>query len=55
MLVAHLIYRGMPAQHALAHAPRRKSFWVQSLVQEQFLWDLELHLAMTCSEAPATA
>jgi protein-tyrosine phosphatase len=53
MLVAHLIYRGMPAQHA--HARRRKSFWVQSLTQEQFLWDLELHLAMTRSEAPASA
>jgi protein-tyrosine phosphatase len=55
MLVAHLIYRGMPAQHALAHARHRKSFWVQSLIQEQFLWDLELHLAMTRSEAPASA
>jgi protein-tyrosine phosphatase len=55
MLVTHLIYRGMPAQHALAHTRRRKSFWVQSLTQEQFLWDLDLHLAMTRSEAPATA
>jgi atypical dual specificity phosphatase len=46
MLVAHLIYRGMSADHALAHARRRKREWVQSLSQEQFLWDLEFHLAM---------
>jgi hypothetical protein len=44
-------------RHAGAARPcrRRKSFWVQSLTQEQFLWDLELPLAMTRSEAPATA
>jgi atypical dual specificity phosphatase len=46
MLVAHLIYRGMTSSQALAYARGRKSQWVQSLTQEQFLWDLELHLAM---------
>jgi atypical dual specificity phosphatase len=46
MLVAHLIHRGMTSSQALAHARGRKSQWVQSLIQEQFLWDLELHLAM---------
>jgi len=46
MLVAHLIYRGMTSSQALAHARRRKREWVQSLSQEQFLWDLELYLAM---------
>jgi len=46
MLVAHLIYRGMTASQALTHARRRKREWVQSLCQEQFLWNLELHLAM---------
>jgi atypical dual specificity phosphatase len=46
MLTTHLIYRGMAAQQALTYARQRKSYWVQSLKQEQFLWDLELHLAM---------
>jgi atypical dual specificity phosphatase len=46
MLVAHLIYRGMTASQALAYARRRKREWVQSLCQEQFLWNLELYLAM---------
>ena len=46
MLVAHLIHRGMASSQALAYARGRKSQWVQSLNQEQFLWDLELHLAM---------
>jgi atypical dual specificity phosphatase len=46
MLVAHLIYRGMTASQALLHARRRKREWVQSLRQEQFLWNLELYLAM---------
>lgn len=46
MLVAHLIHRGMTASQALKHARQRKHQWVQSLRQEQFLWDLELYLAM---------
>jgi atypical dual specificity phosphatase len=46
MLVAHLICRGMTASQALAYARRRKREWVQSLCQEQFLWNLELYLAM---------
>jgi atypical dual specificity phosphatase len=46
MLVAHLIYRGMSAEQALAHARQRKREWVQSMSQEQFLWDLELYMAM---------
>jgi atypical dual specificity phosphatase len=46
MLVAHLIYRGMTASQALAHAQRRGCAWVPSLSQEQFLWDLEFYLAM---------
>jgi ABC-type phosphate transport system ATPase subunit len=46
MLAAHLIFRGMTSSQALAYARGRKSKWVQSLNQEQFLWDLELHLAM---------
>jgi atypical dual specificity phosphatase len=46
MLVAHLIYRGMTASQALEHARRRKREWVQSAQQEQFLWDLELYLAL---------
>lgn len=46
MLVAHLIYRGMSSSQALTHARLRKREWVQSLSQEQFLWDLELYLAM---------
>jgi atypical dual specificity phosphatase len=45
MLVAHLIYRGMTASQALAYARRQKREWVQSLCQEQFLWNLELYLA----------
>jgi atypical dual specificity phosphatase len=51
MLVAHLIHRGMTSSQALAHARRRKREWVQSLSQEQFLWDLELHLAMRSGNA----
>ena len=46
MLVAHLIYRGMSAEQALVHARQRKREWVQSMAQEQFLWDLELYVAM---------
>jgi atypical dual specificity phosphatase len=46
MLTAHLIFRGMTAIQALAMARQRKPQWVQSLKQEQFLWDFELHLAM---------
>jgi atypical dual specificity phosphatase len=46
MLVAHLIHRGMTSSQALAYARGRKSQWVQSLNQEQFLWNLELHLAL---------
>jgi atypical dual specificity phosphatase len=45
MLVAHLIYRGMTASQALVYARRQKREWVQSVCQEQFLWNLELYLA----------
>lgn len=50
MLVAHLIFRGMTSSQALAHARQRKREWVQSLSQEQFLWDMELYLAMRGNE-----
>ena len=46
MLTVHLIYRGMTSLRALAMARQREPQWVQSLSQEQFLWDLELRLAM---------
>jgi atypical dual specificity phosphatase len=52
MLVAHLICRGMAASQALEHARRRKREWVQSVQQEQFLWDLELHLALRGKHGP---
>jgi atypical dual specificity phosphatase len=47
MLAVHLIYRGMAAAQALEHARQRKREWVQSVKQEQFLWDLELSLALS--------
>jgi atypical dual specificity phosphatase len=46
MLATHLIWRGMSAEQALAHARQRKREWVQSMNQEQFLWDMELYMAM---------
>jgi atypical dual specificity phosphatase len=46
MLAVHLVFRGMTPPRALAFARQRKPQWIQSVSQEQFLWDLELHLAM---------
>ncbi|MGA7804488.1 MAG: ATP-binding cassette domain-containing protein [Bradyrhizobium sp.] len=51
MLAAHLVHRGMTSPHVLAFARQRKRQWVQSVSQEQFLWDLELHLAMQAPRA----
>jgi atypical dual specificity phosphatase len=46
MLAVHLVCRGMTAPRVLAFVRQRKPQWIQSVSQEQFLWDLELHLAM---------
>jgi atypical dual specificity phosphatase len=46
MLAVHLVYRGMTSPRVLAFVRHRQPQWIQSVSQEQFLWDLELHLAM---------
>jgi atypical dual specificity phosphatase len=53
MLVAHLILRGAAAPQALAFARERKTQWVQSLRQEQFLWDFELFMALKLEDDEA--
>jgi atypical dual specificity phosphatase len=56
MLVSHLIVRGHAASKALALARERKRQWVESLEQEQYLWDLELFLALKLDDqAPGGA